>query len=139
MTCLGLSRRIANIVVYGHLALFAYAIFVMLEGPYDKNDTIQMMLMGSPILSMTGLSAYKFISGLNPADQSPLADPTWVQMSTTVTSLFIVALLVVYSMAIFDSNVSMNTLKIIVGAIETTLGGYLGITRDVLFPEAKGK
>ena len=56
MTKLALAKRIASIVVYGHILLFAFGLIVMLVGPYDKEDTAQMLLMGSPLLAMVALS-----------------------------------------------------------------------------------
>jgi hypothetical protein len=135
MTKLSLSKRIAAIVVYGHMALFAFGLIVMLLSPYSKTDTAQMILMGSPLLAMVGLSAYRFVSSLPPKDETGPADKTWVSMSTNTTAAFIIALFAVYAVAAMNTAISVTTLKFMVGAIETALGGYLGITRDTLFPE----
>ena len=66
---------------------------------------------------------------------TPLADGAWVLLSTIVTAAFIVALFSTYAVAAFNTAISITVLKFIVGAIETVLGGYLGVTRDSLFPE----
>jgi hypothetical protein len=135
MTKLSLGKRIAAIVVYGHIALFGFGLIVMLLSPYSKTDTAQMILMGSPLLAMVGLSAYRFVSSLPPKDETGEADKTWISMSTNTTAAFIIALFAVYAVAAMNTAISVTTLKFIVGAIETALGGYLGITRDTLFPE----
>ena len=57
MTKLQLAKRIASIVVYGHILLFAFGLVIMLISPYDRADTAQMILMGSPLLAMVGISA----------------------------------------------------------------------------------
>jgi hypothetical protein len=135
MTKLSLSKRIAAIVVYGHIALFAFGLIVMLVSPYNKADTAQMILMGSPLLAMVGLSAYRFVANLPSKDETNEADKAWVSMSTNTTAAFIIALFATYAVAAMNTTISVTTLKFIVGAIETALGGYLGVTRDTLFPE----
>jgi hypothetical protein len=135
MTRLSLAKRIASIVVYGHIALFGFGLMVMLASPYSKSDTAQMMLMGSPLLAMVGLSAYRFMANLPSQDETARADEAWVNMSTIASSAFIIALFVAYGVAALNTSISITILKFIVGAIETVLGGYLGVSRDVLFPE----
>jgi|SRR5215510_5221711 len=135
MTKLSLAKRIASIVVYGHILVFAFGLVVMLIGPYNTSDTAQMILMGSPLLAMVGLSAYRFMANLPNKDETPPADEAWVRMSTITTAAFILALFATYGVAAFDTAISVTVLKFIVGAIETVLGAYLGVNRDVLFPE----
>ncbi|MGJ5181865.1 hypothetical protein ACQR16_34495 [Bradyrhizobium oligotrophicum] len=140
MTKLQLAKRIAAIVVYGHIFLFAFGLLITLVSPYDRADTVQMILMGSPLLAMVGISAYRFMSNLPPADTTSSADPAWVRMSTATTVAFLVALFAAYAAATVNTAIHVNSLKFIVGAIETILGAYLGINRDVMFPEeAHGK
>ncbi len=125
-------------MIYGHILLFAFGLVVMLIGPYDEIDTAQMILMGSPLLALVALSAYRFMANLPPGpDPTPAADPAWIQMSTITTAAFLVALFATYAMAAFNSAISAGLLKLIVGAIETVLGGYLGVNRDSMFPEVK--
>jgi hypothetical protein len=138
MTKLQLAKRIASIVVYGHVLLFVYGLFVMLVSGYDRLDTFQMILMGSPLLAMVALSAFRFMAALPPADTTEPADPSWSTMSTVVTAAFLIALFATYTVAMFNTAVEASVLKIIVGAIETVLGGYLGVNRDTLFPDKAG-
>jgi hypothetical protein len=135
MTKLQLAKRVAAIVVYGHVALFAFGLIVMLVGPYNTADTAQMILMGSPLLAMVGLSAYRFMGNLPDKDTSPPADQAWCLMSTVTTSAFIVALFAVYTLAALNTSISSTVLKFLVGAIETVLGGYLGVNKDLMFPD----
>src|SRR5882757_6337500 len=118
MTKLDLAKRIAAIVVYGHLALFAFGLTVMLIGPYNTADTAQMILMGSPLLAMVGLSAYRFMANLPDDDNTAPADRAWVRMSTITTTAFIVALFITYGVAALNTTISVNILKFIVGTIE---------------------
>ena len=74
MTRLALAKRIAAIVVYGHIVLFAFGLLVMLASPYNKSDTAQMILMGSPLLAMVGLSAYRFMANLPGKDETSVVD-----------------------------------------------------------------
>jgi len=135
MTKLALAKRIASIVVYGHILLFAFGLIVMLIGPYDKEDTAQMLLMGSPLLAMVALSAYRFMSTLPQKDSSDVEDKDWVRMCTITTFMFILSLFAVYFVAAINTHIPVTTLKFIVGGIETVLGAYLGVNRDTLFPE----
>jgi hypothetical protein len=137
MTKLDLAKRIAAIVVYGHLVLFAFGLVVMLIGPYNTADTAQMILMGSPLLAMVGISAYRFMGNLPKQDTSEVADPSWSLMSTITTGSFIAALFAVYVLASVNTSISSTVLKFLVGAIETVLGGYLGVNRDLMFPDSK--
>lgn len=139
MTKTQLAKRISAIVVYGHLAVFIYGLLIMLVSPYDKSDTFQMILMGSPLLAMVGLSAYRFMAALPMIDLSGAVDSDWARMATVTTISFLVALFATYTTAAFDTNINISTLKFIVGAIETILGGYLGVNRDALFPEVPHK
>jgi hypothetical protein len=132
---LQLAKRIASLVVYGHVLLFVYGLMVMLVSGYDRVDTFQMILMGSPLLAVIALSAFRFMAALPTNDTSETADQSWVAMSTIVTALFLFALFATYSMAMFNTSADSSTLKIIVGAIETVFGGYLGVNRDTLFPD----
>ncbi|ESZ37555.1 hypothetical protein [Mesorhizobium sp. L2C067A000] len=135
MTKLKLAKRVASIVVYGHVLLFLYGLVVMLVSGYDRQDTFQMILMGSPLLAMVALAAYRFMADLPPQDASGPVDPAWSTMSTTVTLAFLLALFATYSMAMFNTSIQSSVLKFITGAIETALGGYLGVNRDTLFPD----
>jgi hypothetical protein len=137
MTKLQLAKRIAAIVGYGHIALFAFGLVVMLVGPYNTADTAQMILMGSPLLAMVGLSAFRFMGNLPDKDTSQAADPSWSLMSTIATSAFIAALFAVYGLASLNTSISSSVLKFLVGAIETVLGGYLGVNKDLMFPDSK--
>lgn len=136
MTQLALSKRIASIVIYGHVFLFMFGLIVMLVGPYDKIDTLQMILMGSPLLAAIGLSAFIWMSKLPANDQSAEADPAWARLCTVVSSIFILALFAAYATAAFNHNMDISILKIVVGAIETVLGTYMGVIRDTLFPKS---
>jgi hypothetical protein len=115
--------------------LFSFGLIVMLVGPYNTADTAQMILMGSPLLAMVGFSAYRFMSSLPDNDNTSAVDSAWARMSTITTTTFIAALFVTYATAALNTSVSVNVLKFIVGAIETILGGYLGVNRDAMFPE----
>src|SRR5262249_39220076 len=115
--------------------LFGFGLVVMLKSPFDKSDTAQMILMGSPLLALVGLAAYRFMANLPAIDSTPQVDPAWSNMSTITTLAFLAALFTTYSMAAVDTNLTADILKFIVGSIETALGGYLGINRDTLFPD----
>lgn len=138
MSKLQLAKRIASLVVYGHILLFVYGLIVMLISGYNRLDTFQMILMGSPLLALVGTSAYRFMAALPDADTTGPTDPSWVRMSTFTTVIFLAALFATYTAAMFNTEVEISILKIIVGSIETVLGIYLGINRDTLFPDKTG-
>jgi hypothetical protein len=136
MTNLQLAKRVAQIVVYGHILLFLYGLVVLLVGPLGFNNIAQMILMGSPLLALVGISAARFMSSLRGVpDISGPADPDWARMAQLTTLAFLVALFATYSCGAFQSSFSPDVLKFVVGAIETVLGGYLGVNRDALFPD----
>jgi hypothetical protein len=78
ITKLALAKRIAAIVIYGHIALFLFGLVVMLISPYNTTDTAQMILIGSPLLAMVALSAYRFMGDLPAIDDSVIADSSWI-------------------------------------------------------------
>jgi hypothetical protein len=137
MTKLTLAKTIAAIVVFGHVLLFGFGLYVMSMSPFEKSDTAQMILMGSPLLAMIALSAYRFIANLPDVDESSRVSFLYVVMSIFVTSAFLIALFVIYDLARRDNDMPVNILKFMVGAVETVLGGYLGVNRDLLFPDPK--
>jgi hypothetical protein len=136
LTELQLSKRLAEILVYGHLALFIYAFVVWAFGRFEGEDTAQVILMGSPLLATVSASAYQLIikgSG-GKSDDTPLADPTQIRGTVIPVATFLVLLFMAYSTALVQTPIHVDFIKIGVGAIETGLGFYLAAARDRFFP-----
>jgi hypothetical protein len=137
MTELKLSSRLAQIVVYSHIALFAYGFIIVQFGTFDGTDAIQLILMGSPLLALVGLAAFNLVMRLPPNDDTHVANPIKVQMSMIVTSIFIVGLFAAYTVPMLDTTITKASIKFWVGAIETGLGGYIGVVKDTFFAPRK--
>lgn len=137
MSELQLSRRLAEIIVYGHGLLFFYALCIWQFGHLEGADVLQMVLTGSPLLALIGISAFRHVMAGNRADTTPPTDRTQRQMSQIACAAFIVALALVYTGGLRRVPLlTSDTLQILVGAIETTLGAYLGIIKDKFFVRA---
>ena len=138
MTIHALARRLAMIMVYGHIALFLFGLMVVAFGRLELSDSVQMILMGSPLLAVVALSGLdKIIGTMTIPQDDPAVDPSVSRFLQFVTSIFIVALFVVYCMALFrtESILSADGIKILVGVVETVLGGYVAKIKDRLFVE----
>jgi len=133
MTELKLKTRLAQIVVYSHVGLFIYAFIIAQFGTFEGEDAAQLFLMGSPLLALVAIAAFRAVMGFPVNDATQLANSTKVQMSITVTVAFVVLLFVAYTITMLDTTISVPSIKFAVGIIETALGGYIGIVKDVFF------
>jgi len=141
MTKLSFARRIASILVIGHLLLFIYGLIVAGLGRLFASDVAQMVLMGTPLLALISISGFQYVvANMEVIDNSEkLPDSTGPNLIIFVCILFLLSLFFVYSLALFDySNISVDILKISVGVIETALGGYLAIIKDNIFVNVEG-
>lgn len=140
MSKLKFARKLAIVIVVGHILLFMYGLAVAAFGKFSITNATQMILMGSPLLVLVALAAFRFVvGGLVTVDDEtlPQVDSASSKLIMFVAIAFLLALFVAYSMALFQGpTVSADALKISVGVIETALGGYLGIIKDSLFPGA---
>jgi len=93
------------------------------------------------VLAIVAFAGFSFIVR-NSAVQdtsAKLHDQTAAKLVTFVVIVFLASLFFVYSLALFDTtSTSIDGIKISVGAIETALGGYIGIIKDKLFPSPEG-
>lgn len=139
MTELALSRRLAMILVLGHIALFFFGLLVAAFGRLQLTDSVQMILMGSPLLAVVALSGFGLIIGTMriPADD-PAVDASVSMFLQFIVSCFIFALFIVYSMGLFRTEHILNAdgIKVLVGLVETVLGGYIASIKDKLFVKA---
>jgi uncharacterized membrane protein len=134
LTRVQLAKRVAEIIVYGHLLLLLSGIYVYFHTPYVREETFQIVLMGSPVLALVTASAFKYLAG-QVVDTNVPADPTWARLSIVLSILFIAYFFWTYYLASTDNPLSIEQIKYLVGGGETVLGAYLGIIRDKLFPE----
>lgn len=136
MTRTLLSRRLTFILVFGHISLFFFGLLVAAFGRLELTDSVQMILMGSPLLAVVALSGFTQMLGAMaiPADD-PLVDSSVSKFVQLVSATFIVALFIVYSMGLFrtENVLSADGIKILVGSVETVLGGYISTIKDKLF------
>jgi hypothetical protein len=138
-TELDLSRRLAEILVYGHGLLLVYAVVVWYVGHLEGTDIVQMLLTGTPIMAMAAVAAFTHVMYPPAQDLSPPAEATQARMSQAVTVAFLVLLFVAYTAGWARTPIQSDYLKLVVGAIETGLGGYIGIIRDKFFVNGSPK
>ena len=136
MTELSLSRRLSMMLVFGHIALFFFGLLVAAFGRLELTDAVQMILMGSPLLAVIALSGFiHMMTNMTIPPDDPTVDLSVARFLQFVVSTFIVALFIVYSMGLFRTEHILNadSIKILVGSVETVLGGYIASIKDRLF------
>ena len=103
MTNQELARVAACIIVLGHLGLFAYAFVVlMLQRSYlDGAETLHLVLMGSPLFVLVAHSAAEYVLRNRPTRECKPAATPQIILVLTVPTVALIALVVVYSLAIF--------------------------------------
>jgi hypothetical protein len=134
MTELRLARILAMIVVYGHILLFVYGFVIWQFGTLEGTETIQLILMGSPLLALVAVAAFDFVMHAQVSDSSPLADSIKTQMAIVVTGGFLAMLFFAYTITLFNTQITASAIKLLVGSVETAFGAYIGIIKDTFFP-----
>ncbi len=119
----------------GTLAFF-YGLVVAALGRLELTDSIQMILLGSPLFAVVVLSDFSLIIGnLVVAPDGRLVNNSTARFLQTVVYAFIVALFIIYSKGLFRTErvLSPDRVKILTGSVETVLGRYIAAIRDRLF------
>lgn len=132
----GLARRLAFILVGGHIILFLFGLIVAVFGRLTITDSIQMILMGSPLLAVVAVSAFSHIlQGRAIQDNGPDVDRGVSIFLQIVVFAFLGALFIIYAMGLFETGnfANADTIKILVGSVETVLGGYIALIKDKIF------
>ncbi len=136
MTDLKFSIRVARILLYGHLALFCFGIILAARNDrFDIKDTVHVLLMGFPMLAATALAGVNHILTRRTAvDEGNPVHPEVVRITQAVCFGAIGLSFIVYALPYFDSRLTVDDMKIVIGVVETILGAYLAKIRDHLFP-----
>lgn len=146
MTLLKHSRRVAIHLTLGHFLIFAYGIIIVVFGldgfsaGGDRSDMAQILLMCAP-LAMVSLAAFRRVSeGVTDADTpGPDNPPVAAEIATLQMRViwgFLLMLFALYSLTLFSGVASdPSTIKLVIGTLETALGGYLMVIRETLFPD----
>lgn len=124
------------ILVFGHVALFFFGLIVAGLGRLQLTDSVQMILMGSPLLAVVALSGFKHTMGrMHIPDGDTPVDASISFFYQCIAASFLIALFIVYSMGLFrtENILSADGIKILVGSVETVLGGYIASIKDKLF------
>ncbi|MGC9419956.1 MAG: hypothetical protein ACP5EN_13395 [Rhodovulum sp.] len=132
------ARLIAAVLVVGHVLLFLFGLIVAVSGYLDFMDIAQLGLMASPMLMATAVPAFEFVArGITDhgSDDDPKVVRSAAYLILFVILAFLAALFILYGYGLARAGLSPDQIKIGVGAVETALGGYLGIIRRRLFPD----
>lgn len=138
MTELDFARRVATLLIVGHVVLFMFGFVVAVGGYLTGVDVAQLALMASPLLLAVAVPAFQFVMAeITTANDPGAADvhPMSAKLVYFVVAAFLFALFLLYGMGFFRSSLSPDQIKIGVGVVETALGGYLGVVRKRLFPD----
>src|SRR4051812_41613188 len=55
-----LRALVAVVILAGHFAVFAFGLFLGIFGPLNRTDTLQTLLMASPVLTVVAASALNY-------------------------------------------------------------------------------
>lgn len=138
MTERQLTNRAATIVIGGHFALFAYGVLIFLFGRMELEDLIQTILISSPVVAMTGLSAIDYVGRQRSSRRARKIDRGSGWLIIGVLASFLVLLIAGYSLTFLRSDsrrlVSLGEVNILLGLAETGLGAYIARVRNIIFP-----
>lgn len=139
MTERQLTNRAAATVVGGHFVLFSYGVVIFLFGRMELSDLIVTILISSPVVAMTGLSAIDYV-GQNRGNRcTRQIDRGAGRLIIGVLASFLLLLVGGYSLTFVRTGsrrlVSLSEINILLGLIETVLGAYIARIRNILFPQ----
>lgn len=124
----------ALIVIFGHILVFiaglALGVFRLMSG----TDALQTVLMASPILASTALAGMSHILNRKAGYQTSSEDPFSIVLCLILPTILIAIILAVFILFYVQvDGFGPEQLKITLGAIETTLGAFLGAISKKLF------
>ncbi|MCY6383274.1 hypothetical protein [Hoeflea prorocentri] len=127
----------AAIILIGHFAIVAYGILMLvLFSPFqDIQKGIQVVLMASPVLAITAMAGLKHI--LSTATHKRRGKKVNAFYFSTVLGLPLVLIVsvlgLIYMVHHGIGNIGIEGLTLVLGAIETCFGAYIGLISDDLF------
>ena len=136
---------VALIVIFGHIGVFLFG-FLML-GILVQNfssDTLQIILMASPVLGATAVAAVKYILGQETAtERGSLVDIGFAIVVISIPSILICMIGILFVITYYRLNgFSIDSLKISLGFLETFFAIFMTAISDRLFgtqPDARPK
>lgn len=129
-----LTTRVAVIVIIGHVIVFINALALGILSMMRGIDAIQTLLMASPILAATAISAFNALD-----DGADTSSADMMSKSYSFFAVFFPCLLVVVVCALFGlfwaqiDGFGPDQLKIALGGVETFFGVFLGAISRKLF------
>jgi hypothetical protein len=131
------------IVIAGHISVFLFGFFILgiLTEPFSQ-DTLQIILMASPVLAATAVAALKYVLREEVGDDKGER----VRWSFAVVTLGIPICLVAVILLLFllayyrAENFSLGSLKIALGFVETFFAVFMSAISEQLFatPNMRG-
>lgn len=137
MTQLGLSRKVATILVVGFFFLFLLT-FVLMFIPLnvEELELFRIALSNGPLLGISVASYGYVMRMINRKDtDNPLPDSTAGRLTLVVVwALLGVQTLMLLVTVIDPPLATAEQLQTASGTVATVFGGYLAIIKDTLFP-----
>jgi hypothetical protein len=137
LTMLGLSRKIATILVIGHLVIFLVCILLMfLPTNVAKQDILQMALTNGPLAAIS-LAAYSYVMRMISRGNNGalLQDNNGAFLTTLIVAVFLVVEVLLIGLTLVDpAIVTAEDLQTATGIVSTMFGAYLAVIKDTLFP-----
>jgi hypothetical protein len=128
-------NTVAVISIFGHLFVFGVALSLGVMSLLQGSDAIQTLLMASPVLSVIALSAFTHVLDTQVGDD----DVSRVSALFAVICIIFPSILIISIMIVFYLFYSQldgfgpDQLKIVIGAIETFFGVFVGSISKSLF------
>lgn len=124
------KSQIAVVIFFGHVSLLIIAFFVYVYGHMDRDEVVQSLLMGSPLLAVTGPAALASINKRKPTQKS--IQVTAHPLNLYICVIFVIMLFVCYLFGLFPLGLHSNDIKITIGIIETIFGLYIGVINETV-------
>lgn len=140
MRQLDIRIAVALIVLFGHLLVFLFGfIFIGVLSASFNSDTLQVILMASPVLAATAIAALKYILG----EETTRARGALVSRAFAFTVIAVPVLLIALIFLLFLityyrlNGFGIDALKVSLGTVETCFAAFLTSISKKLFGAAK--
>jgi len=135
MTRSKLAALVAIIVFFGHVVVLSTGALIGILGLMSGSDTIQTVLMASPVLASTAAAAISHImTRRRSRGRQPVEEPIVVFFCLAIPLIIVFMILCVFWLYYIQiDGFSVQYLKIFLGGLETGFGAFLGFVSKKLY------
>jgi hypothetical protein len=127
---------VALTVIFGHIGVLLVGFFLLgiFSGPFSS-DTLQIILLTSPVLAATAVAAIKYVLNREIAGSpGEIVDGAFAAVAIGIPLMLIAAIFFLFIITYYRvSGFSLDSLKISLGFLETAFMGFMAAISDRLF------